>query len=323
MIWQFDHSKAVWLGGSATNWRDQSWPHQEISGQYLMRESEFLERADRTAESALVFRDIQNATNQRTFIASLIPRFPAGNKVPILSIAHPEDRLRLMAACCSFASDAALRRKMSQGTVNWFYVDEVPVPRRMTETIESLIQDIAYSLSHTHCVFAPSALRLGRPSTREAWRSSWAVTDAERLRLRSMLDAVLLKMYGLDSQDGRDLLTGCDHPQAALADRAHTSRLNPKGFWRVDRSRDPELRHTVLTLVALRDLEQIIESQGDLGSGIVGFCNQNGGKGWMLPEAVRLADHGLGVDERAIAMPGRIVAGVSSARQKSVGPGGL
>ena len=38
---------------------------------------------------------------------------------------------------------------------------------------------------------------------------------------------------------------------------------------------------------------------GDVGEGIEAFCNQNDGEGWMLPETLRLADYGLGHDERA------------------------
>ena len=29
------------------------------------------------------------------------------------------------------------------------------------------------------------------------------------------------------------------------------------------------------------------------------FCNQNDGEGWMIPETLRLADYGLGHDDRA------------------------
>ena len=48
--------------------------------------------------------------------------------------------------------------------------------------------------------------------------------------------------------------------------------LTPNGFWRVDKDKDPELRHTVLTLVAFQDLEQKIrECGGRKGEGIERF----------------------------------------------------
>lgn len=75
---------------------------------------------------------------------------------------------------------------------------------------------------------------------------------------------------------------------------------NPKGFWRVDKDKDPELRHTVLTIVAFHDLkEKIRAADGDREKGIEAFLAQNDGEGWMLPETLRLADYGLGHDERA------------------------
>ena len=79
-----------------------------------------------------------------------------------------------------------------------------------------------------------------------------------------------------------------------------TGRINPNGFWRVDQDSEPELRQTVLTLVAYADLNEKIRSAGgELERGIEAFTNQNNGAGWMLPETLRLADYGLGHDERS------------------------
>jgi hypothetical protein len=83
--------------------------------------------------------------------------------------------------------------------------------------------------------------------------------------------------------------------------KSFTRNLDQKGFWRVDKDKDPELRHTVLTLIAFHDLEEKIrEHGGDRDAGIEAFLSQNNGEGWLLPEAVRLADYGLGHDERAL-----------------------
>ena len=38
---------------------------------------------------------------------------------------------------------------------------------------------------------------------------------------------------------------------------------------------------------------------GDREKGIEAFLGQNHGEGWLLPEALRLADYGLGHDDRA------------------------
>ena len=99
-------------------------------------------------------------------------------------------------------------------------------------------------------------------------------------------------LLGLNLTDLGAILQSCDHP---------TPTGDPKGFWRVDRDKDPELRHTVLTLVAFYDLESKIEAAGgDRRKGIEAFLTQNHSEGWMLPETLRLADYGLGHDERAL-----------------------
>ena len=120
------------------------------------------------------------------------------------------------------------------------------------------------------------------------------MTPHERVRERAAVDAVALTEAGLSEGDGLHLLRDCDWRETP------TEPLDPKGFWRVDKAKDPELRHTVLTLVAFHDLEEKIHAcGGDRDKGIEAFLNQNDGEGWMLPETLRLADYGLGHDERA------------------------
>ena len=128
-----------------------------------------------------------------------------------------------------------------------------------------------------------------------------ALHPGERLRLRAMVDAVACATFGLDAADLRHVLRDCDLPTDAVGPRSSAAAsLDPRGFWRVDRDKVPELRHTVLTLVAFHDLQAKIDSvDGDREKGIGAFLSQNDGEGWTLPETLRLADYGLGHDERA------------------------
>lgn len=79
-----------------------------------------------------------------------------------------------------------------------------------------------------------------------------------------------------------------------------TYLLRPKGFWRIDKDKHPEQRLPVLSLIAFHDLQKYLEAcDGEIVRGIDTFCTQNDGEGWMLPETLRLADYGLGHDDRA------------------------
>jgi hypothetical protein len=126
----------------------------------------------------------------------------------------------------------------------------------------------------------------------------WACTLNERMRLKCMIDSIIAVNFNIDQKKFDSILSDCDHPIDKI--EKLSKNLNPKGFWRVDKDKPPELRQTVLSLVAFHDLQKLIaENGGDREKGIEAFCNLNNGEGWMLPEKLRLADYGLGHDDRA------------------------
>ena len=115
-----------------------------------------------------------------------------------------------------------------------------------------------------------------------------------------MLDATAAALFGLTTIDFGWILRDCDQPLELISGKSCRRKLDPKGFWRIDKEKHPELRHTVLTLIAFADLQELIDQQGgDREKGIAAFLAQNNGEGWMLPETLRLADYGLGHDDRA------------------------
>jgi hypothetical protein len=116
-----------------------------------------------------------------------------------------------------------------------------------------------------------------------------------------MVDAVVTSLYGFAKEDLAWIVGDCDWPVEDVCSNAFSRKLDPKGFWRVDKDKHPELRHTSLALIAFCDLEaKIHEHGGDREAGIEAFMTQNNGEGWLLPETVRLADYGLGHDMRAL-----------------------
>ena len=114
-----------------------------------------------------------------------------------------------------------------------------------------------------------------------------------------MLDALAATMYGLTEDQMKSLIKQCDYPSGALANKSFTSGLLKKGFWRVDRELDPELRHTVLTYVAFCSLAAILRTEDSVEAAVETFFGDGLVTGWQLPEKIRLNDFGLGHDERS------------------------
>lgn len=139
-------------------------------------------------------------------------------------------------------------------------------------------------------------------STPIIFEASAAHTPHERLRVAAMVDAAIAAIMGLSMADMRDILAECDHPNGAAP-------TQPKGFWRVDKDKPPELRQTVLTMLAFEALHQ--HSDGDASQGVASVITQHT-DGWPLPETVCLADRGLGHDDHADQH--QLVAGKLGAR---------
>lgn len=236
----------------------------------------------------VVFRDISNATNSRTFIAAAIPELPCGNKVPILENprGHASHALAMAALLGSLAFDWQTRQRLAATQLNWHIVEALALPSPCT--LNGVIE-VGASLSLLSRCFCALRIQLDR----RLQNSPSRYLPGARSEANASLDAIAAAHFGLDDGDWTHVIQGCDRPVGSASGIA-------KGFWRVDKDKDPELRHTVLTLVAFHDLEEKIRAcGGDRDAGIEAFLGQNEGEGWMLPETLRLADYGLGHDERA------------------------
>jgi hypothetical protein len=100
-------------------------------------------------------------------------------------------------------------------------------------------------LSFLHRRFAPEWLRLKHLyadlAARE-WKHWWAVTEADRLRLRVEIDALCADLYGLETAEFDWIVR--DDP------------TDPKGFYRIDRHLPFRERLTGLAAAAFRALKE-------------------------------------------------------------------
>ena len=85
--------------------------------------------------------------------------------------------------------------------------------------------------------------------------------------------------------------TSCRTATSRLPSESSANGIR-RGFWRVDANLEPELRLPVLAMVALNDLQSSPVDTDEWWS----LVDKDR---WMLPETIRLAEYGLGNNERA------------------------
>ena len=301
MIGQFDFSEKGWVSGKGRGsvWNELSWEEKRIDPQFLMGIAVF-PLCDFCTVAKIGQMRVTSGTNTRTLITTSLPNLPCGDKVATLRPRTDGQALSLPLLLNSFAGDYPARQRVAALQIDQHILFALPIPT-VSLGDSARIRDLALSLSVPGPFFGATWLLQAKGiASSRAWRAQWALSPGERLRRRVMADTIAAVLYGFDMQTLAYVLKDCDIPISGLADSAVRNAIFPKGFWRVDKAKPPEHRHTVLTLVAFHDLqEKIAACGGDVERGIESFCAQNAGEGWMLPETLRLADYGLGHDDRA------------------------
>ena len=207
--------------------------------------------------------------------------------------------LALTAVLNSLVFDFITRARLAGLHLDYHVLEQNPLPSLSLTREYDAIVALGAALNLSSPWLAPQQLQLRDGEIPTIVAAGSSMTDAERTRRLVILNSLIAAMYRLNRSDVRRIIEDCDLPGETLRTLRETAGLDPKGFWRVDKNKPPELRHTVLTVIAFQDLETKIQAAGDRDKGIEAFLTQDHGEGWMLPETLRLADYGLGHDERA------------------------
>lgn len=317
MVSHFDNTSKGWVSGKGRTaiWHEIPYIQKMPEPQYLISEVNYQTSGKRIQEYAIVYMKIGSSTNSRTLYATLIRDFPSVYSVCLLTSNELSQSqwLTLTANVNAFVYDYVVRFRLGGLNITGYILRDTPVISLSEKYVQLLARPIA-SLLFISMSHAPDWLRLRKTTSAIGeipWRRLWALTDHERLRLRCILDAAVALLYGLDFDDLTWILRDCDHPTDKSTSNAFTRTLDPKGFWRVDKEKAPELRHTVLSLVAFADLLARVDAHGgDRDAALASFCADPDDGGWSLPETLRLADYHLGHDDRAQdAQPVRSVLG--------------
>lgn len=312
MIGQFDMSQKGWISGKGRGavWNQVPNNPIQIQPQYLMRSIDYYDRIAQisgitdkdfivnsyfahTISRGITIIDVTSSTNARTAIAAMAPAMPHGHSAPRLINSN---QAIIAGILNSFVFDWCVRLKQSGLHLVWSVLEELPLPHKNNPALAWILQ-LSSRLSYSLPIMVIELLRTSKPENNNS--PHFALRKAEKIRNQIMIDVMMAELQGIASDDFRWILKNCDHPIQQI--RSDMKALfDPTGFWRVDKDKDPELRHTILALIAYEDLkEKIRSSGGDQQEGMKAFLNQNDGEGWMIPEKIRLADYGLGHDNRA------------------------
>lgn len=179
MINQFDFSEKGWVSGHGRGsiWRPLDYP-KSIEPDYLMSMGLYIDSGYSQRLGKVAFLDITTAVHFRTTLAAFLPDFPCSNGVPVLNV--PEDlQLPLTAIMNSFCLDFVSRRRIGYLHLNYFTIEELPLP---------FINDFTAIVTHTmalswsHPVFAINWNEKFKSNTgnllNKHWLQNWAVTPS-------------------------------------------------------------------------------------------------------------------------------------------------
>ncbi|VCU68818.1 putative type I restriction enzymeP M protein [Pigmentiphaga humi] len=155
------------------------------------------------------WRDICRATDERTVIASVIPRAGVGNNMPLMLFGadlDPRKAAALLGNLCSLTLDFVARHKVGGTHLNYFIYKQLPIlsPDRYTETDLAFIVPRVLELTYTAHDLADWATELGYTGSPFPWHPE------RRAHLRAELDAYYARLYGLTEEELRYILDPAD-----------------------------------------------------------------------------------------------------------------
>ncbi len=155
------------------------------------------------------WRDICRSTDERTVIASVLPRVGVGNNLPLMLFAEDLDARKaaaLLGNLCSLVLDFVARHKVGGTHLNYFIYKQLPIlsPDRYAPADLDFIVPRVVELTYTAHDLAPWAADLGYTGAPFPWNPD------RRAQLRGELDAHYARLYGLDEIELRYILDPAD-----------------------------------------------------------------------------------------------------------------
>lgn len=153
------------------------------------------------------WRDITNATNERTVIASALPAVAANHKLPLFFTAKSAaEQAALLANLNSLVLDFVARQKVGGTNLAYFFLRQFPIlpPAFYTRELLEFLTPRVLELTYTSHSLTPFARDLGYDGPPFAW------DEARRALLRADLDAFYARAYRLERDELRYILDPAD-----------------------------------------------------------------------------------------------------------------
>jgi hypothetical protein len=163
----------------------------------------------------LGWRDITNATNERTVISAVFPISASDDTLSLLlpTMGAPLNAALILAALNSLVLDYVAQQKVSGTHVRKYVISQLPIfkPDYYTEPRLAFITPKVLELTYTSHSLAPFAHDLGYNGAPFGWN------EERRAGLRADLDAFYARAYGLTRDELRYILDpaevkGADYP---------------------------------------------------------------------------------------------------------------
>ncbi len=178
----------------------------------------------RSPQWLMGWRDITNATNERTVIASVAPRAGVGNNMPLMlfgSGATAGSFAALLGNLSSMTFDFVARHKVGGMHLNFFIFKQLPVlpPDRYNPAdlafIVPRVLELTYTAHDLQAWGQDLAAYDPRPAAEHGQPFAW--NPERRAQLRAELDAYYARLYGLTRDELRYILDpkevmGADYP---------------------------------------------------------------------------------------------------------------
>ena len=168
------------------------------------------------------WRDICRSTDERTVIASVVPRVGVGHTMPLFFIEQPPPLgAAMLGNWCSLAFDYVARTKVGGTHLTYGYLKQFPVlpPEGYTSTdlafIVPRVLELTYTANDLQAWGQDLAAYDPRPAAERGQPFAW--NPERRAKLRAELDAYYASLYGLTRDELRYILDpkdvmGPDYP---------------------------------------------------------------------------------------------------------------